>query len=393
MSADVDQSPIFLTLFLIFSGAAVLATAALLVRQALLISYIVLGALFGPWGLHLIDDPETVKEIAHIGIIFLLFLLGLDLQPKELLGMVRKTTLVTLISSLIFAFIGAVLAFSFGFDPIECLVIGGAVTFSSTIIGLKLLPTTVLHHQRTGEIIVSILLLQDLLAIAMLLMLQGGSSEMNRMLHIVMLLLALPLMVGGGWLVARFMLIPLIRRFSKIKEYIFLMAIGWCLAMAELAGVLGLSHEIGAFIAGISLATSPIAIYIAESLKPLRDFFLILFFFSLGAGFNLEMLPAVVLPALLLAGLLLLIKPWVFRRLLYHAGEDNERSREVGFRLGQLSEFSLLVAVLAYDLGEIGAEASYLIQLSTLFTFLVSTYFIVLRFYTPMAISDRLRRD
>ncbi|RDH83248.1 MAG: sodium:proton antiporter [endosymbiont of Escarpia spicata] len=389
----MDQSPIFLTLFLIFSGAALLATAALLVRQALLISYIVLGALFGPWGLHLIDDPETVKEISHIGIIFLLFLLGLDLQPKELLGMVRKTTLVTLISSLIFAFIGAVLAFLFGFDPIECLVIGGAVTFSSTIIGLKLLPTTVLHHQRTGEIIVSILLLQDLLAIAMLLMLQGGSSEMNRMLHIVLLLLALPLMVGGGWLVARFLLIPLIRRFSKIKEYIFLMAIGWCLAMAELAGVLGLSHEIGAFIAGISLATSPIAIYIAESLKPLRDFFLILFFFSLGAGFNLEMLPAVVLPALLLAGLLLLIKPWVFRRLLYHAGEDNERSREVGFRLGQLSEFSLLVAVLAYDLGEIGAEASYLIQLSTLFTFLVSTYFIVLRFYTPMAISDRLRRD
>ncbi|RLJ18814.1 sodium:proton antiporter [bacterium endosymbiont of Escarpia laminata] len=389
----MDQSPIFFTLFLIFSGAAVLATAALLVRQALLISYIVLGALFGPWGLHLIGDPETVKEIAHIGIIFLLFLLGLDLQPKELLGMVRKTTLVTLFSSLIFAFIGAVLAFSFGFDPIECLVIGGAVTFSSTIIGLKLLPTTVLHHQRTGEIIVSILLLQDLLAIAMLLMLQGGSSEMNRVLHIVLLLLALPLMVGGGWLVARFMLIPLIRRFSKIKEYIFLMAIGWCLAMAELAGVMGLSHEIGAFIAGISLATSPIAIYIAESLKPLRDFFLILFFFSLGAGFNLEMLPAVVLPALLLAGLLLLIKPWVFRRLLYHAGEDNERSREVGFRLGQLSEFSLLIAVLAYDLGEIGAEASYLIQLSTLFTFLVSTYFIVLRFYTPMAISDRLRRD
>ncbi|QYZ65896.1 MAG: cation:proton antiporter [Gammaproteobacteria bacterium (ex Lamellibrachia satsuma)] len=389
----MDQDPLLLTLFLIFSGAAVLATIALLVRQALLISYLVLGALLGPWGLHLVSDPEVVKEIAHIGIIFLLFLLGLDLQPKELLGMVRKTTLVTLLSSLVFAFIGAAVAFVFGFNLIECLVIGGAVTFSSTIIGLKLLPTTVLHHQRSGEIIVSILLLQDLLAIAMLLMLQGGSSELNPVLHIVLLLLALPLMVGGGWLAARFLLIPLIRRFSKIKEYIFLMAIGWCLGMAELAGALGLSHEIGAFIAGISLATSPIAIFIAESLKPLRDFFLILFFFSLGAGFNLEMLPAVVLPALLLAGLLLLIKPWVFRRLLYHAGEDNERSREVGFRLGQLSEFSLLVAVLAYDLGEIGAEASYLIQLSTLFTFLVSTYFIVLRFYTPMAISDRLRRD
>lgn len=273
MLPDVDQDPLLLTLFLIFSGAAVLATIALLVRQALLISYLVLGALLGPWGLHLVSDPEVVKEIAHIGIIFLLFLLGLDLQPKELLGMVRKTTLVTLLSSLVFAFIGAAVAFVFGFNLIECLVIGGAVTFSSTIIGLKLLPTTVLHHQRSGEIIVSILLLQDLLAIAMLLMLQGGSSELNPVLHIVLLLLALPLMVGGGWLAARFLLIPLIRRFSKIKEYIFLMAIGWCLGMAELAGALGLSHEIGAFIAGISLATSPIAIFIAESLKPLRDFF------------------------------------------------------------------------------------------------------------------------
>jgi Kef-type K+ transport system membrane component KefB len=387
--------PILFTIFLVFSGAALLATVALFARQALLIAYILLGALFGPWGFGFVDDPAVVKEIADIGIIFLLFLLGLDLKPQELLNLLRKTTLVTLGSSLLFFVIGFSVAWLFGFSWVESLVVGGTMTFSSTIIGLKLLPTTVLHHQRTGEIIISILLLQDLLAIVMLLLLLEGrgvdlASAGGRF---ILLLLVLPVLILGSWLVARFLLIPLIRRFSQIKEYVFLLAIGWCLGMAELAGGVGLSREIGAFSAGVALATSPIALYIAESLRPLRDFFLILFFFSLGAGVNLEKLPDLLLPALLLATILMLVKPWAFRYLLERTGEDRERSGEIGWRLGQLSEFSLLIAVLALDLGQIGDRASYLIQLTTLFTFLVSTYLVVMRFYTPIAISDRLRRD
>jgi Kef-type K+ transport system membrane component KefB len=388
--------PILFTIFLVFSGAALLATVALFARQALLIAYILLGALFGPWGFGFVDDPAVVKEIADIGIIFLLFLLGLDLKPQELLNLLRKTTLVTLGSSLLFFVIGFSVAWLFGFSWVESLVVGGTMTFSSTIIGLKLLPTTVLHHQRTGEIIISILLLQDLLAIVMLLLLllEGRGVDLaSAGGRFILLLLVLPVLILGSWLVARFLLIPLIRRFSQIKEYVFLLAIGWCLGMAELAGGVGLSREIGAFSAGVALATSPIALYIAESLRPLRDFFLILFFFSLGAGVNLEKLPDLLLPALLLATILMLVKPWAFRYLLERTGEDRERSGEIGWRLGQLSEFSLLIAVLALDLGQIGDRASYLIQLTTLFTFLVSTYLVVMRFYTPIAISDRLRRD
>ncbi|EGV51211.1 cation:proton antiporter [Candidatus Endoriftia persephone] len=390
----MQDDPILFTIFLVFSGAALLATVALFARQALLIAYILLGALFGPWGFGFVDDPAVVKEIADIGIIFLLFLLGLDLKPQELLNLLRKTTLVTLGSSLLFFVIGFSVAWLFGFSWVESLVVGGTMTFSSTIIGLKLLPTTVLHHQRTGEIIISILLLQDLLAIVMLLLLEGRGVDLaSAGGRFILLLLALPVLILGSWLVARFLLVPLIRRFSQIKEYVFLLAIGWCLGMAELAGGVGLSREIGAFSAGVALATSPIALYIAESLRPLRDFFLILFFFSLGAGVNLEKLPDLLLPALLLATILMLVKPWAFRRLLERTGEDRERSGEIGWRLGQLSEFSLLIAVLALDLGQIGDRASYLIQLTTLFTFLVSTYLVVMRFYTPIAISDRLRRD
>lgn len=390
----METHSIGFTVFLVFTGAALFATLALFARQSLLVAYILLGMLLGPWGLGLVDDAELVREIAEFGIVFLLFLLGLNLQPQELLHMVRKTTLVTLASSIIFAGIGFSVAIAFGFGWMESLLIGAAATFSSTIIGLKLLPTTILHHQRTGEVIISILLLQDLIAILLLLVFQG-SSLVNEMPAFDLLLpfIALPTLVIIAWFLNRYLLLPLIRRFDRIKEYVFLMTIGWCLGIAELAQAMGLSVETGAFIAGVTLASSPVSLFIAESLKPLRDFFLILFFFSLGAGFDMSMMGEVLAPALLLAGLLMLAKPLVFRVLLIRTGESPERSGEIGFRLGQMSEFSLLVAVVAIERGVISAGASYLIQLATLITFLVSSYLVVLRFPTPIAVSDRLRRD
>ena len=165
------------------------------------------------------------------------------------------------------------------------------------------------------------------------------------------------------------------------------------MGIAELGEYMGLSAEIGAFIAGITLAASPIAIYIADSLRPLRDFFLVLFFFSLGAGFNLDMISVVALPAILSAIVVLAIKPYLFRWLLNRAGESASLSREVGYRLGQMSEFSLLIAVLAVELGIISSKASYLIQLTTLLTLAASSCLVVNKFPTPIALSDKLRRD
>ena len=390
----MNHDPIVFTFFMIFAGAALMATLALFARQALLIAYILIGALLGPWGLGLISDAETIKEIAHIGIIFLLFLIGLNLQPQELLNMMRKTTVVTLVSSLVFSAVGFAVAYGFGFGVKESLLIGIATSFSSTIIGLKLLPTTILHHQRTGEVIISILLFQDLIAIVLLLLLQGrGGAEEAAILEMLKLALILPAFIGVAWLFQKFILLPLLAKFDRIHEYIFLMAIAWCLAAAELAHLAGLSAEIGAFIAGITLASSPISLFIAENLKPLRDFFLIIFFFSLGAGFDLSMIGEILLPGLVLAFAMMLIKPPVFRILLQRTGEKLKRSYEVGYRLGQMSEFSLLIAVLALDIGVLSQQGSYLIQFSTVLTFLFSTYLVVMRFQSPIAISDRLRRD
>ncbi len=389
----MHSDPIIFTIFLIFAGAAVLATLALYARLSLLIVYIGLGILLGPFGVNIVSDPEIIQGLSHIGIIFLLFLLGVNLQPQKLLYMLKESLYIAGASSILFLGLGALIALLFGYALTESLVIGAAMMFSSTIIGLKLLPTTVLHHQRMGEIIISILLLQDILAILILMLLPADWSNNFPVFEVFKLVGSLIGLILFAWAFARFVLFRLIARFDRIQEYIFLLAIGWCLSMAELAVMLGLSAEIGAFIGGIALATNPIALYIGESLKPLRDFFLVIFFFALGASFDLGIIEKVWLPACVLAGTFMLIKPLSFKWLLRGYGEAPERSLEAGVRLGQISEFSLFIAVLALQLNVISAEASYLIQVTTLISFLFSSWFIVMRYPTPIATSDKLRRD
>ncbi len=392
----MEVSTITFSFFLIFTGAAVFASIALYTRQPLIIAYIALGACIGPYGLSLVTDLNLLSDIGHIGIIFLLFLLGLDMQPQALWATLRKSTVVALFSSTIFLAMGFGVASLFGFNSLDALIVGAAMMFSSTIIGIKLLPTTVLHHRHIGELMIGLLLLQDLLAIVVLMVLLGAASggdtgTMGR--DIALSLLSLPLLGGVTLLMVRFVLLPLIAKFDRFHEYIFLLAIGWCLGVAESAQLLGLSAEIGAFLAGISIATSPISQYIAVNLKPLRDFFLILFFFSVGARFDLALLNQVLFPALLLSALVLGLKPVVYRFLLKGVSEKRSLAWDLGFRLGQASEFSLLIAYVAVGSAVISQQASLLIQATTIITLLISSYIVVLNYPTPIAITDRLRRD
>ena len=389
----VSEGDLLFSIFVIFTGATVVAAAALWARQSLLVAYIALGALAGPWGLGVIDDADVIREIGEVGVIFLLFLLGANLHPQKLVKLLRQAALVAGVSALVFAALGYAVATAFGFGPGEALLVAVAMTFSSTIIGLKLLPTTALHHRHLGEIIISVLLLQDIIAILALLLVGALGAEGGAWWQIPFAIGALPVLAGFAMGLEHFVLSPLMRRFDTIQEYLFLAAIGWCLGIAELGKVIGLSYEMGAFVAGVALAANPVSTFIAESLKPLRDFFLITFFFALGAGFALPQLPAVLLPAAVLAAILLALKPVVFRWLLIRHGETPRLAGEIGVRLGQVSEFSLLLAVVALDAGVIGARASYLVQATTLITFVVSSYWVMLRYPTPIAVDDRLRQD
>ncbi|MBV1878402.1 MAG: cation:proton antiporter [Pseudomonadales bacterium] len=389
----MDGDPILFSFFLIFTSAAVLATIALLTRQPLILAYIAIGVLLGPSATSLISDPTLINSIANIGIIFLLFLLGLDMQPAKLGNMLKDALFVGLLSSAVFFGLGFGLGYAFQYTLTECVVLGIALMFSSTIIGIKLLPTTVLHHRRTGELVISLLLIQDIIAIISLLILTGGLFSAGGVTVIVQTVIALPLLILSAWLFVKFILLKLLAKFDAFHEYIFLLAIGWCLGFSELASFIGLSHEIGAFIAGVSVATSPISLYIANHLKPLRDFFLVLFFFSLGAGFNLAILGEILVPALVFTAAVLLMKPVVYRLLLGKISQTPSKSWEVGFRLGQISEFSLLVAFIAASRQLIGDNVSHVIQATAIITFLLSSYIVVFTYPTPIAASDKLRRD
>ena len=381
------------SLFLVFTGAAVIATAALYARQALLVAYIALGVLLGPWALDLVGEPELIADISNVGILFLLFLLGLNLEPAELRKLFREAIVVTSASAVAFALAGVAVALAFGFRGLDVALIGAAMMFSSTIIALKLLPTSALHQQRMGELIVSILLLQDMLAIGVLLALESLGNPDSLLSETVLLVLGLPALAAFAWFASTRVLTALFLRFDQIQEYLFLVAIGWCLGIAELATVAGLSHEVGAFIAGVTLATSPVARFIAEALKPLRDFFLVLFFFALGASVDIGRLPGVLLPALVLAGLSIVLKPIVFRKLLERERETARMAGETGARLGQISEFSLLVVVVAGNLSLMSERASLLVQSATVLSFVGSSFWIVRNYPTPIAPTRKLRRD
>jgi len=384
---------IIFSIFIIFTSAAILATIALFAKQAMIVAYIAVGIILGPSVLNVIPDTATSREVAQVGIMFLLFLLGLNLHPQNLIVTIKKSTLITVASCLIFAAIGFAAAWTLQLSRIDQLIIAGSFVFSSTIIGLKLLPTTVLHHRHMGEVIISILLLQDIIAIILLLLIETQSAGISALNGLIKLTIALPGLILIVFVFQEFILKKLMQKFDTIKEYIFLLAIGWCLGIAELAHTIGLSHETGAFVAGVSIAVGPISTYIAESLKPIRDFFLVIFFFSLGASLDVSLAWQILIPAIITSSLLIFIKPFVFKFLLQKSGEPPEDAAEMGARLGQLSEFSILVGFVAIGAGLISVKAFNFIQVCTIVSFILSTYLIVLRYPTPIAISDNLRRD
>lgn len=239
---------------------------------------------------------------------------------------------------------------------------------------------------------ISVLLLQDVIAIVIILILSGGAQE-NVQLTVMFLLMKLVVMVLVSFLLVKYVINSLFRRFDIISEYVFVLSLGWGLLGAGVAKYVGLSYEMGAFIAGVTFATSPVALAVAENLKPLRDFFLILFFFTIGANINFLTAGDVLFDAMVMAIGLVVLKPFILRWGFQLIGERPHVSSELGSRLGQASEFSLLVAFSALGSGLISVHASYLIQTVVVLTFIFSTYWVVYKYPTPISSRDSQRED
>lgn len=388
----MDYQNIIFEFVLIFAGAALFATAFLYLKQPIILAYIGFGIVVGPLGLGLIQRPEHIEKLSHIGVILLLYLLGINLKPDRLIHLFSKTAIVTVLTSLVFFVVTAAAALAFKFNLIDSVIIGASLMFSSTIVSLKLIPTTTLHHKHTGEMMTSVLLMQDIIAIILIVLISGGQGE-NVSLSILMLFLKLIALSAVAFGLVKYVIDNLFLRFDIIQEYTFLLALGWGLLGAGVAEQIGLSNEMGAFIAGVAFASSPVSLVIAEQLKPLRDFFLILFFFSIGAQFDYLLTQNVFIAGLVIAIIVIAVKPFVFKHGFQLIGEDENFSMQLGVRLGQGSEFSLLVAYSALSGGLISMQASYLIQMVVIVTFVLSTYWVVYRYRTPISSRENKRMD
>ncbi len=378
---------------LILVGSALFSVIAVILKQPIIVAYLLCGAIFGPWGIGWIRYPESIERISHIGITLLLFLAGLTLHPQKLLKLFKNVSLITLascISSFVIAFIFARVA---GFALMESGVIGLALMFSSTILVVKLLPTTTLHQQRLGAVCISILILQDLIAVAILALIRSLDAGHGTWTHFMWLSLKLLVFIGILFLLEQYVLTPLMVKVERLHELIFILGLAWCFGIAAISNHMGLFYETGAFLAGVAIARHKISLFISENLKPLRDFFLVLFFFSLGANLNIFIIPDILLPAVLLAVIFIIVKPWLFKLLFVWAGEKPAFSREIGFRMGQLSEFSLLIAFLALETQLINPQALQFIELVTIITFVASSYLVIFHFPTPIGVSEKLIRD
>lgn len=376
----------------IIVGAALLGTVFLYARQPIIIAYIAIGIIIGPGGLGLIKRPESVEQMAHLGVVLLLFIIGLNLKPAKLIKLFSKAIWLTFATSCLFAVISTGFALVIGLSFTAALVFGAAMMFSSTVIGLKLIPTTTLHHKHTGEVMTSVLLLQDILAIIVILFISGGHNG-----HLLVTFVFILFKLAALWLTAflgvRYLLIPLLRKFDTVQEYTFVITLAWCLFWAEAAHFIGLSYETGAFVAGLSIASRNVSLVVAENLKPLREFFLIMFFFAVGAKLDLNMSLGLLLAAIAFGALLVPIKVFSFKYAFNKSGEKAILSGELATRLGQSSEFSLLVASSALSAGLLTSEEMNVIQVVTIVTFVISTYWVVLKYPTPISGTARMRKD
>jgi Kef-type K+ transport system membrane component KefB len=388
----MNLDSIIFELSAIVVGAAVLGTLFLYAKQPIIIAYIAIGFVMGPNGFALIKNTDHIEEISHFGIILLLFLIGLNLQPLKFAKLFRKTSLLTFATSLLFGGVSLLFALLLRYDIHSALIFGAAMMFSSTVVGLKLIPTTTLHHKRTGEVMTSVLLLQDVLAILVILFITGEKSD-HVLVTFAMLAGKFAFLCLLSFLGVRYVMVPLLRKFDAVQEYTFIATLGWCLLWAETAHILGLSYEMGAFIAGLSIASCHVALVIAEHLKPLREFFLILFFFAVGAELDLRIDTRLLLAAITFGAILVPLKARVFRFAFRKSGESPALSRELSVRLAQSSEFSLLVVFAALSVGALSAERAMVIQIATIVTFIISTYWVVLRYPTPISGSVALRQD
>lgn len=368
---------VFIELSLIIVIATGMAGFMKLLKQPLIMGHILTGVLVGPRILGITGNSETIEIFSQFGISILLFIVGLSLSPK-IVREVGKVSFITGIGQVVVTtFFGYLIAHFLGFSWVSALYIAIALTFSSTIIVLKLLSDKKDTEKLYGRISIGFLLVQDVIATFIMI----GVSSMSQgggMLSLVLLTLGKGLGIGIIlYFISNFVLPHLSKFFASSQEYLFLFSVGWGFGMAALFSTLGFSVEIGALIAGITLSVSPYASEISSKLKPLRDFFIIMFFIMLGSSMNVGNLGPLVVPSLLLSTYVLIGNPLIIMILIGLLGYKKKVGFMAGMAVAQISEFSMILIMLGVKVGHIDQTVLSLVTIVCLITIAISTYMFI----------------
>jgi Kef-type K+ transport system membrane component KefB/voltage-gated potassium channel Kch len=373
---------VFFDLTIIIVAAAVLAVIFRFFKQPPILAYILTGVIVGPLGLFgVTDHTEVWNSFAEIGIALLLFMLGLELRISELKS-VGKTALLTGISQIFFTTgIGFLISLLLGFSPITATYMAIAMTFSSTIIVVKLLSDKKDLKSLYGKITIGFLLVQDFVAIIALIILSGLSSATHALQPMDFLILALKTIVLFGWMivVSKTLLPRIMRIASKSSELLFLFSLAWAFGMAALVSspVIGFSIEIGGFLAGIALANSVSHVQIVSKIRPLRDFFITIFFVTLGMKMVFANLDAVLIPSIIYSIFILIGNPLIVVIILGLLGYRRRTSFLAGLTVAQISEFSMILIFLGNKIGHVPDHVMGVVTMVGAITFVVSTYMIL----------------
>jgi len=348
-----------------------------LLRQPLIIGYILSGILVGPFFLNLIQSNETINVFSEMGIAFLLFIVGLHLSPK-VIKEVGKVSLATGIGQIVFtSLIGYLMGVMFGFSAVTSIYIAIALTFSSTIIIMKLLSDKDALEKLYGKISIGFLLVQDLVAILILIVvssLAGGAGTSNLLfLTILKGIVLVGILIPIGY----YILPRLSDFFAKSHEFLFVFAISWGFGLSLLFLYVGFSIEVGALIAGVMLSISPYSFEISSKLKPLRDFFIISFFIILGSQMAFGDITHLMVPAIVFSLFILIGNPLIVMLLMGVLGYSKKTGFMAGLTVAQISEFSLILIALGVKTGSLTQEILSFVTIIGLLTIAGSTYMII----------------
>jgi len=370
----------FFDIAILLALAVGLGGIAMLLRQPLIVAFIAAGIIAGPAVAALVPEPDDIELLAELGIALLLFVVGLKLD-LSLIRTMGPVALATGMGQVLFtSFVGYAIAIALGMSPTTALYVAVALTFSSTIIIVKLLSDKREIDALHGRIAIGFLIVQDIVVVMVMIGLSAfgaGSGAEGPWLEALRVFGAGALMLVGIGIAMRYILPQLLERIAPNRELLVLFGIAWAISLAALGDGMGFSMEVGAFLAGISLASTRFRDALGARLTTIRDFLLLFFFLHLGSQLEMDMLGAQVGPALLLSAFVLIGNPIIVMIIMGFMGYRSRTSFLAGLTVAQISEFSLILAALGYSLGHIGSETVGLITLVGLITIGLSTYMII----------------